>query len=183
MKTLQIISLVAGLSLSALIGCEQSPPTPVVTTPAPATTSVQLPTSFFASTEPADAVALIDIKTSAKPGDQVVFYARIGGRKKPFIENRAVFAVADASLVPCEQEDGEGCQTPWDYCCEGSDSLLKHMATIQIVDDAGQPLKLSLLSEHGLEPLKTIFVSGTVHQIDESGVFVVNADSIYVQES
>ncbi len=34
----------------------------------------------------------------------------------------------------------------------------------------------------GLAPLKTIFVTGIVHESGEAGNFVVNADAIYVKE-
>ena len=56
------------------------------------------------------------------------------------------------------------------------------MATVQVVDDRGQPLKASLQDQHGLEPLKTIVVTGTIAQIDDSGNFVVNAEAIHVKE-
>ena len=56
------------------------------------------------------------------------------------------------------------------------------MATVQVVDDDGQPLKASLAEGHGLKPLRTVVVSGTVDQVDEAGNFVVNADLIHVKE-
>lgn len=148
--------------------------------PAPA---VVVPAGLFTTSAPADAKPLIEVKPDAKPGDAIVFEARVGGRVDPFIENRAVFFVTDASILSCDQLHGDACKTPWDYCCEPKDNLLRHMATVQIVGDDGQPLKLSLSDEHGLAPLKTICVTGTVDQADASGTLVVNAESIHVKES
>ena len=132
--------------------------------------------------QPKSALSLIDVKTGAQTGDQVVFLARIGGRLDPFVENRAVFFVADPSLATCNEVEDDGCKTPWDYCCEPRDVLLKHMATVQIVDENGQPMKVSLIDEHGLAPERTVYVTGTVHRMDEAGSFVVNAESIHVKE-
>ena len=55
------------------------------------------------------------------------------------------------------------------------------MATVQVVDAQGSPLKVSLEHDHGLDALDMIVVTGTVDQIDEAGNFVVNADTIHVQ--
>ena len=147
-----------------------------------AQTASSIPATLFASSAPSGAKPLFEAKSGAKQGDRVVFEARVGGRKTPFVENRAVFFVTDSSLLSCDQLPGDACQTPWDYCCEPQDNLLANMATVQVVDDSGQPLKVSLETEHGLEPLKTVIIVGTVNQMDEAGTFVVNAESIHVKE-
>ena len=148
----------------------------------PAQTAISVPATLFATTAPGDARPLFEAKSAAKQGDRVVFEARVGGRKAPFVENRAVFFVTDPSILSCDQLHGDTCATPWDYCCEAQDNLLANMATVQVVDDSGQPLKASLEEEHGLEPLKTVIIVGTVNQMDDAGTFVVNAESIHVKE-
>ena len=163
-----------------LTGCNGSSSS--VTSNQQADTSNSDSASVFVTSLPSDSVALITAKATAQPGDTVVFEARVGGRRDPFVENRAIFFVVDPSLLSCDQMQGDTCKTPWDYCCEPPRNLLKHMATVQVVDDAGQPLKIPLRNQNGLDTLKTVYVTGTVQQADESGNFVVNADSIHVKK-
>ena len=88
--------------------------------------------------------------------------------------------VADPVILSCDQIHGDTCKTPWDYCCEPRDNLAKHMATVQVVDDSGEAIKAPIQNVNGLDHLKTIVVSGVVHEAGD-GVFVVNAESIYVK--
>ena len=176
--------LAAGLVLG-LAACSgdssEEPPDEAPQTPStvPTDGDASLPVAFFSETAPEGAVPLIDVK-GAKAGDSVVFEARVGGRRDSFIENRAMFFVADPSILSCDQLHGDTCKTPWDYCCEPRDNLAKHMATIQVVDAKGEALKFSIQNTHGLDHLKTIVVSGVVKEASD-GVFVVNADSIHVK--
>lgn len=184
MMKLRIAAIVFGLAGLSLTACSDSASEETsAPNQTPAATEANIPELLFVSSAPENAVSLVSAKAQAKPGDKVVFEARVGGRKEPFVENRAVFSVADASLASCDLMPGDTCKTPWDYCCETPDHLLKHMATVQVVDADGTPLKVSLQNEHGLAPLKTVWVTGTVDQIDESGNFVINAETIYVKGS
>jgi hypothetical protein len=175
-----MLTLMLGLTV-ALSACSRSDPDEIVgAAPDP---EAALPATLFVSSAPADAVALVDAKSTARPGDRVVFEARVGGRVEPFVPSRAVFFVADRSLLSCKElhEEADACKTPWDYCCEPSANLLEHMATVQVVDDAGRPLKASLERHRGLDPLSYVVIVGTVAQ-NEAGNFVVNAEAIHVQE-
>jgi hypothetical protein len=181
MATLKTAVLSMSFAIIGLAGCGGSP-TGGTTAEAPSAAGPTLPAALFAASSPAGAVSLVDAKAAAKAGDRVIFEARVGGRRQAFVEGRAIFFVADPSLLSCDQLHGDSCKTPWDYCCETPDNLLRHMATVQVVDDAGSPLEVSLRDEHGLAPLKTVFVTGTVERIDESGAFVVDAETIHVSE-
>ncbi|MHC4991519.1 MAG: hypothetical protein ACYTGC_11115 [Planctomycetota bacterium] len=172
------VLLICGCGLASLSACRR-PAEDVASTPP--TPEAVVPATLFASTAPADAIPLISLKSAAKAGDRVVFEARVGGRRDAFLEDRAVFFVADSSLLSCDQLHGDTCKTPWDYCCEPRDNLTRHMATVQVVDGSGNPLKRSLAGQQGLEPLKTVIVTGTVDTA-ESGAFVVNAETIHVKE-
>lgn len=181
MSAPRITTLAIGLAVLLSTGCGKPTPAQNAVSP-PAPTGAAIPAALFSSAAPDGAVSLADVKSQAKPGDRVVFEARIGGRRDAFVENRAIFFVADSALLSCDQLHGDRCKTPWDYCCEPRDSLLRNMATVQIVDDGGRPLQRSLQDQHGLAPLRTVFVSGTVKESDDTGNFVVNAESIYVKE-
>lgn len=184
-RTLSMMYICAAVVM--LGGCTQSESEDAPTTEQPTTQSGMseahgLPEALFAASAPSDAQPLINVKRDARPGDTVTFEARIGGRLEPFVDGRAMFIVTDPSIKSCDQLPGDACPTPWDYCCEPKDSLLKHMATVQVVGPDGRPLNLSLKGEHGLKPLRTVYVTGTVNQADESGAFMVNAESIHVVE-
>ncbi len=157
-------------------GCDRSAPDPTAATAG----EVSVPPSLFVATEPADARPLAAAKAGAKVGDHVVFEARIGGRREAFVAGRAIFFVADPSLRSCDEIPGDTCKYPWDYCCETPESRTKNMATVQVVDAGGQPLRTSLEDRHGLAPLRTVVVVGTVGQAD-GGNLVVNAEAIHVK--
>jgi hypothetical protein len=146
----------------------------------PAAAIADVPDGFILAAAPGDATSLSEAKTSASVGDRVVFEARIGGRGEPFTEGAAVFLVADRAIPTCEELHGDGCPTPWDYCCEPKDNLLRNMATVQIVDDAGRPLRGAIKGLSGLDPMASIVVVGTVRQSEEV-VFIVDASGIYVE--
>lgn len=147
-----------------------------------APTTAAIPASLFTTETPADVKSLLDAKTNASVGDEVTFAARIGGRVEPFTGSSAVFLVADEAIKTCTERHGDGCPTPWDFCCEPKDNLMKNMATVQIVDADGKPLAGSAKGLHGLDPEATIIVTGSVVTVD-GPTFVVNATRIHVKES
>ena len=59
--------------------------------------------------------------------DEVVLVGRIGGSEAPFVDGLAAFTIVDAKVPPCSAE--EGCETPWDYCCE-QDAVKDNIATL-----------------------------------------------------
>jgi hypothetical protein len=165
-----------------LVGCtEKATPSTDSTSDDTGMVEEMMPGTLFSPDAPEKVSSLSEAKTTSAVGDEVTFEARIGGRVEPFLAERAVFFVADSSLKTCSELHGDGCKTPWDYCCEPKDNLLRHMATVQVVDAAGQPLKMSLLDKHGLTPEARVMITGTVAEVDEAGTFVINASSIHVQ--
>lgn len=163
-------------SLSACVGEEGTG-----TSPQPgggAAASAKIPAAVFVDTAPADAIEVREAILSAKPGADIVVRAVVGGRKKAFVDGRAVLVAADTRLAPCGS--GEGCPTPWDYCCESKETLAANTMTVQIVDAKGTPLGTDLKGAHGLDELKSIVVAGTVRNVE--GSLVVDAKKIYVAD-
>ncbi len=144
-------------------------------------TSVGLPAHAILAKAPSGAKPLPDVKASAKKGDTVTFTARIGGRDEPFVEGRAMMVVIDPAIPSCADTEGDGCKTPWDYCCETSEDIVRGTATVQFVGADGKPLAVSLQGQHGLDPLATVTVVGVVAEKDDDGVFIVNATGVHVQ--
>jgi hypothetical protein len=141
----------------------------------------EVPSGFFLAALPEAASDLAEVKVGASVGDEVVFAARIGGRVKPFTDESAVFLVADPVLPTCAELHGDSCKSPWDYCCEPKDDLLQKLATVQIVDSNGRPLRGTVRDLHGLVPMARVVVIGNVSLID-GPTFVVDASGIYVQQ-
>src|SRR5262245_163746 len=68
--------------------------------------------------EPQDAKDVIATREKAQDKDDVVVVGRIGGRENPWVKGTAAFSIVDLSLKPCNEREGDTCETPWDYCCE-----------------------------------------------------------------
>ncbi|MCP4594249.1 MAG: hypothetical protein GY842_26260 [bacterium] len=166
------------------VGCkpeqaQESARSTAVNQPAPATLAANL----FVPEAPVGARGVTEVKADAGATGAVVVHGRIGGRANPFVDGAAVLLLADASMKACNELHGDGCKTPWDYCCEARESLTANTATIQIVGADGKPLKINLNGRHGLTPLARITVAGEITQRDASGTLVINARSIHVQSS
>ena len=161
--------------LTALVlgGCGKSD------TPAPGA-SAKLPEGLMLTAAPGDAKNLIDVKTSAKEGDIVTIKAVVGGTMNPFVENRAIVQVIDPSQKSCRDLPDDACETPWDYCCVPQEDLTKNMATIQVLDAAGQPVKIGLDQAKALKPLDEIVVTGKVGPRPDPKVLVIHATGIHV---
>ncbi|MFO0826971.1 MAG: hypothetical protein U0572_02390 [Phycisphaerales bacterium] len=158
------------------------PTTPPAPTPPTAPPSADaIPSSIFLKEKPKDAKPVRDSKSAAKPGDKVTVVGRIGGRKEPFVKNRAVFLIVDPSLKSCADDGDDHCKTPWDYCCEPADNLKKCLATVQIADKAGKPFKVSADGAGGLKPLKKVTVVGVVRELSKDGAYVIDAQGIFVE--
>ena len=166
------VVVAAGAVIGA--GCEKAatePAKPVAAT---------VPADLFLTAAPADAADVSAAKTAAREGDRVTLRGRIGGSLSPFTAERAVFTIIDPALPACSDNEGDSCETPWDYCCEPKEKIRANAATVQVVDASGAPLKTGLQGAGGLAPLSEVVVVGTVSQRDEGGTLVVNAEKIYV---
>ena len=143
--------------------------------------TVEISNEHFTSSRPSEVKNLVDVKKTAKKGDQVVFLARVGGKVNPFLDQKAIFLAADPSLVSCElMGEEDHCIYPEDYCCEDPAALRAGLANIQFVDDAGRPLEVTAKGAGGLESLKFIVVDGQVRDLNDDGVFIVDARQVWV---
>lgn len=134
-----------------------------------------LPPALFGTVEGV-ALGVAEARETAQDGDQLVLRGWIGGRVEPFVENRAIFLLVDDSLPLCQ----DTCKTPWDLCCSPGEKIRANTVTVQIADEAGQPLRASLRGQGGLSPAAGVVVAGTVRR-DGDALFLVNAERIAVQ--
>jgi hypothetical protein len=171
--------VVAGLLLSA--GCDSRAGQTGTKTPG-AGPQGTLPEGIALTEAPADAVDVVQAKSTAQAGDKVVVRGLIGGRRDPFVAERAIFQLVDTSLPTCKEKHGDGCPTPWDYCCEPKDQITAKSATVQLADAGGKPLAMGLNGKGGLEPMARIVVRGVVAEKPNDAVMIINADGIYVEQ-
>jgi len=165
-----------GCAVVLTSGCER-PATPTGRT-APVATAA-LPAGLFLSTEPANALSVRQAKTTSQPSGDLVVRGRIGGRRDPFVTGSAVFLLVDKALPTCTERHGDGCRTPWDYCCEPPEEVRAASATVQVVGSDGKPLKVELRGQNGLEPGSEVVVVGQPTQADGGDGLVINASAIY----
>lgn len=133
---------------------------------------------YLLNEEPAGAKGVLEVRKQAKDGDEVVVVGRIGGDKKPWVEGRAAFWIVDPSLKSCGAD--EGCPTPWDYCCEEKESLLRATATVKVADAEGRTVQADARKLLGLKELQTVVVKGRAKR-DEKGNLTVLADGVFVR--
>jgi len=175
-------TIVALLGAAVIVtGCGRAgDEAPAAATPAPLPPAL---TAVFTEVSPDAAASPIpELRQTAKPGDAVVFEAKVMGNKQPFVDNRAVFVVGDeGTLISCDMRHAEGCPTPWDNCCDEAEALRTGTATIQVVDDAGAVLRHGLRGVAGLKELSRLRIEGVVAPQATETAFIVNATRIQVR--
>ena len=165
-KSVALLTLTMAVAVAA--GCSQSNP-PAANAPSADGTK------YLLAAEPAGAKSVKDVRQSVKDGDEVVIVGRIGGSAKPWIEGRAGFQVVDTSFTPCNAREGDSCATPWDYCCDAKEDLVKGMATVKVVDDHGQTVATDARQLFGVKELDTVVVRGRAKRDDQGNLTVLAA--------
>jgi hypothetical protein len=119
------------------------------------------------------------IRTTAKPGDVITVSGKIMGNRKPFVEGRSAFILADPDvLTACNEIPGDNCETPWDTCCDSPEDKKRGIATIQVVDTDGRVLKESVEGVGGLDNLASVTVTGKVAEGSSTDLLIINAQAI-----
>ncbi|MDF1742735.1 MAG: hypothetical protein P1V19_03515 [Gimesia sp.] len=149
------------------------------TTSKPVTSEPESKAEQLLTSEPAGAKEVIQARKSAKNDEEVVLVGRIGGSENPWIEGRAAFSIVDNSLKACSDIPGDGCDKPWDYCCE-TDKLPTAMALIKVVDAEGKLINSDARKLFKLKELQTVVVKGKAKR-DDAGNLTVFASGIFVR--
>ena len=88
-------------------------------------------TPYLLDAAPESAHSVLEVREAASNDEEVVISGRIGGSTHPWVEGVAAFTIVDATLPACGDEEECNCPTPWDYCCETSETIASHSATIK----------------------------------------------------
>jgi hypothetical protein len=169
----------AALLIGLVAGCDR--PENKKGTDAPQAKAAALPADLFLASAPAGAKDLDAVRQSAKDGDEVVVKAKVGGREDVFSRDRAVMTVADLNIKSCDQMPGDDCKTPWDYCCLDGDTLVNHIASVQVVGADNKPLYGTLQDAGGLKPLKEVVIVGKLQKSADGKAVTINANRIFVK--
>lgn len=129
---------------------------------------------------PEEARAITEVRQSAQAGESVTFSGALLGDAEIFSEGLALMRVGDpGKLAPCPPE--EGCETPWDACCDDYDVKKASIITVQVLDESGTPYRSTLRGLGGMKELDAVTVVGTVAEGSNADNMVVNATGIYVE--
>ena len=146
--------------------------------------SASLPDGFILKAAPEKPLSVLEAKAAAKDGERITITGRVGGTKRAINDTRALFTIADTTLLACDSMGaGDHCPTPWDYCCEDPDKLKAGLATIKVVGADGKPLAVNLTNALGLKPLQTAVITGIAEIRADDGALVIRADGIFSPES
>ena len=104
------ILLTSGLALIVAVGCSKD-----ADKKSSASASGIDGSKYLLTTEPTDAVGVIEARADSKDEDDVVIVGRIGGRENPWIKGQAAFTIVDPSLKSCADIGSDDCPKPWDY--------------------------------------------------------------------
>jgi len=128
---------------------------------------------------PQEPLEIAEIRKSAKPGETVTFSGLVMGKEVVFMDSRAVLTLGDpGKMTPCGPE--EGCETPWDVCCDDPEVVNAAIITVQVVDENGKVLKKGLKGVGGMTELSSLTVTGEVAEGSNADNMVVNATGIFV---
>jgi|APTNR8051073442_1049403.scaffolds.fasta_scaffold31872_1 hypothetical protein len=171
MKSNLILPAFASLAL-ALSACGEKS----VETARPADPRLE---ALFVAAEPAGAISVIEARQKPEPGTEVTVVGRVAGAMEPFSKDFATLVLADNTVMTCEREPGDTCETPWDACCVEPGVLAASRLSVQVNGADGKPLDATLKGVKGLKELDQIVIRGKVAPGSTAENLIVEASGIY----
>ncbi|GHC00394.1 hypothetical protein GCM10007047_15910 [Cerasicoccus arenae] len=133
------------------------------------------------ATVPSSAISVGQARKTAHPGQKIAVSGQIGGTRSPIAEEYASFVITDSVILFCNEIGDEGCETPWDACCEDADKLAEHRASVLFLNDNGQPLNLNMKQQPGLSELDYVTVTGIVAPGSTPDNLIIHANGLYTE--
>ena len=163
---LYVIIFLISFLLYNFSGCSENPSTIQKAT---------LPEGLVTTKDLGPALSVKQIKDHNGTSKYIVVKGFIGGRKRPFTENRAVFIIGDESLETCDERPGDNCPTPWDVCCEDRKKVASSTISVQVLDSNGTLLHGTLEDVSGIQAGKKVKVEGHMEKKSKSPARIFNA--------
>ena len=130
---------------------------------------------------PEGPLTITEARKKPAPGTKIIVSGKVMGNRNPIIQSRALLTLGDPDrLDSCDLIPGDDCPTPWDVCCSDPDVVRASIATIQVIDENGKPVKSGLRGLGGLQELSNLIVVGEVAKESNAENFLVNATGIHV---
>ena len=130
---------------------------------------------------PEGPLTITEARKKPTPGTKIIVSGKVMGNRNPIIQSRALLTLGDPDrLDSCDLIPGDDCPTPWDVCCSDPDVVRASIATIQVIDENGKPVKSGLRGLGGLQELSNLIVVGEVAKESNAENFLVNATGIHV---
>ena len=139
-----------------------------------------LPQGFIVESGLGDALSVNDVRKNISSSKELVVEGFIGGRKRPFTKNSAVFILGDNSLETCDEIAGDNCPTPWDVCCEDKKRVAESTMSVQLLDTNGSLIFGTLEGLAGLKAGARIKVRGSLDEKSSTRSLIINAKNIQV---
>ena len=175
--SISLLGTVLCLMLTSCGGKDKQPENTTV----PDSASSRALDSILLSEAPEGAVSITTARQNPIPGTKVILSGKVMGNANPIIQSRALLTLGDpAKITSCDLIPGDECKTPWDVCCADPDIVNASIATIQVLDENGQPIKAGLRGIGGLRELSTLIIVGEVAEASNENNFLVNATGIHV---
>jgi hypothetical protein len=131
--------------------------------------------------KPTDPIKISELRTDHKAGENVTFSGQIIGAKEVLIDELAVMIMGDPTkMTTCNLLPGDGCETPWDVCCDDKDVIRGNIVTVQVLDESGKPVKTGLRGLSGIKEMSDVIVTGEIDKSSNEKNMVINATGIFV---
>ena len=130
---------------------------------------------------PEGAITITEARKKPTPGTRVTISGKVMGNDNPIVQSRALLTLGDPTMLEsCDLKPGDENPTPWNVCCADPDLVRASIATIQVLDEHGKPVKAGLRGVGGLQELSNLIVVGEVAEGSNADNFLVNATGIHV---
>lgn len=137
-----------------------------------------LPHGLIVESGLGEALSVNEVRTNYSKDQEVIVEGFIGGRKRPFTKNSAIFILGDHSLETCDEIPGDNCPTPWDVCCEDRKKIVNSTMSVQLLDANGSLLVGTLEGVAGLKSGSKVKVRGSLDEKSSTSAFIFNAKNI-----
>ena len=131
--------------------------------------------------KPADPIKISDLRTKHKAGETVTFTGQVIGSKEVLSVGQAVMIMGDPTMMTtCDKNGDDGCQTPWDVCCDDLDKVRNNIITVLVLDESGSPIKAGLRGLSGIKEMSELTITGVIDKASNENNMNINATGIYV---
>lgn len=139
--------------------------------------------AVFVTEAPSGAVSVVEARKNVQPGTEITVVGRVAGAMEPFSKDFATLILVDDTIMTCDRNPGDGCETPWDACCVEPKALAASRLSVQITGEDGQPVGETLKGVKGLKELDPLVISGKVAPGSNTENLIIEATGIFRKSS